>query len=163
MLEDICSRYHSSRFFHRCLDIGPNVPHGSTDELRLDRAMRIRKLMLSLALLTLPSVAAAQALPAYTICLTMRMYADGKSYVFPAGTDSAMTEKLSKLGYRPAACNSAQIRLALEVRLSGETEESGKVTITADGTNGNQPAHYQTQMLPNCLLSLGPPTRLRHW
>jgi len=108
--------------------------------------MSTMRLMWSLALLALPSLAAAQAVPASTICLTMRMYVEGKSYPFPAGTDSAMTERFSKLGYRPAPCNSAQIRLSLEVRLTGETEETGKVTITADGTNGNHPGHYQTQM-----------------
>jgi hypothetical protein len=106
--------------------------------------MSIMKLMWSLALLALPSLAAAQTDPASTICLTMQMYVEGKSYPFPAGTDSAMTERLSKLGYRPAPCNSAQIRLSLEVRLTGQTEETARATITADGTNGNRPAHYQT-------------------
>ena len=97
-------------------------------------------------MLALPSLALAQALPASTICVTMRMYAEGKSYPFPGVTDSEATEKLSKLGYRPAPCNSAQIRLSLEVRITGQTEETAQVTITADGKNGSRPGHYQTQI-----------------
>ena len=57
-----------------------------------------------------------------------------------------MTEKLSKIGYRPAACATAQIRISIEMRVTGDSEETGQIKISIDGKNGSRTGHYDKQI-----------------
>jgi hypothetical protein len=81
-----------------------------------------------------------------TLCVTYRMYINTQSIPLPAGYDRMMTEKLSTMGYRPAACSTAQIQLAIEMRITGQNQEDAKVVVSIDGRNGSRTGHYQTRL-----------------
>ena len=80
-----------------------------------------------------------------TLCVTYRMYLNGEAVPLPQGYDRLMTEKLSTMGYRPAPCGTAQIRLSVAMRITGQTRENTTVLIFVDGKNGARSGHYQTQ------------------
>lgn len=81
-----------------------------------------------------------------TLCVTDRMYLNGQAIPLPQGYDRMMTEKLAKIGYRPAPCSTAQIRLSLEFRMTGRSEKDAQVNISFDGRNGSRVGSYRTQI-----------------
>jgi hypothetical protein len=81
-----------------------------------------------------------------TLCVTDRMYLNGQAIPLPQGYDRMVTEKLSKVGYRPAPCSTAQIRLSLEFRMTGRSEKDAQVNISIDGANGSRVGSYRTQI-----------------
>lgn len=102
-----------------------------------------------------------------TLCVTYRMFLNGEAVPLPQGYDRLMTEKLSTMGYRPAPGATAQIRLSIEMRITGQTRENTTVLISVDGKNGARTGHYQThfsglqyeadptQMIQSMALGLG--------
>jgi len=106
--------------------------------------MKSLSALLIFALLSVAHAAGDDAKGSPTLCLTYRMYFDGQAVPMPQGYDRMMTEKLAKMGYRPAACTTAEIRLPVDMRIVGETRENARVNMSIEGRYGSRTGHYQT-------------------
>jgi hypothetical protein len=106
--------------------------------------MKSLSALLLFAALSVAPAAADDAKASPTLCLTYRMYLNGQAVAMPQGYDRMMTEKLSKMGYRPTPCATAQIRLSIDMRIVGETRENTRVDMSIEGRYGSRTGHYQT-------------------
>jgi hypothetical protein len=70
------------------------------------------------------------------------MYVKDTPVPTTAGYDQMMAEKLSRMGYSAATCATAQILVSMEMRVTGDNEETGRVMLSIDGKNGSRKGHY---------------------
>ena len=79
-----------------------------------------------------------------TICTTYRLFVFDTQVKLPPEYNQMIEKSLAKMWYRPVACSVAQVRLSIEMRISG-TQDSRHVGVSILGQSGARSGKYATE------------------